>query len=220
MSQSERVQIYIDGGNFYHLVLKKLKINELNFSFENFALFLANGRMITGKRYYVGTVREREGDPKTKVAMSRQTKFFTVMSSRQWIINTSKLRTRLEKIVIDERVKDYKELLNKGVQYIEFERTREKGIDVKLATDLIVGALDNQYDTAVVVSSDADLVPAIDWVRHRGKKRVEYVGFSLIGQDQADITRPLQTMISKTDIQRILTASDVKPFILGSKVLL
>ena len=60
MAKSERVHIYVDGGNFYHLVLKKLNIRELDFSFEKFVHFLANGRTLTGKRYYVGTVKERE----------------------------------------------------------------------------------------------------------------------------------------------------------------
>jgi uncharacterized LabA/DUF88 family protein len=223
MPQLERVQIYIDGGNFYHLALKKLNIRELDFSFEKFCYYLANGRIVTGKRYYVGTVREREGDLKTREAMSRQTKLFTVLNSNQWSVNTSKLRTRLEKIVIDDRVKGYQELRKKGVHLIEFERTREKGIDVKLATDLIVGAIDNKYDTAVVVSSDADLVPAIDWVRHRQKKKIEYVGFSILGQSgnylRDESTRPLQTMISKTDIQRILAESDLRPFILETNTL-
>jgi len=40
-----------------------------------FADFLANGRTITGKRFYVGTVREQIGNPRSKKAMSNQTKF-------------------------------------------------------------------------------------------------------------------------------------------------
>ena len=104
------------------------------------------------------------------------------------------------------------ELLKKGVREVEFERTREKGIDVKLATDLIVGAVDNKYDTAIVVSSDGDLVPAIDWVRLRQNKKVEYVGFSIPGKNKDD-TRPSQTLITHTNIQRILVVSDLKPFI-------
>ena len=136
-----------------------------------------------------------------------------MLKSYGWEIKTSKLRTRIEKIVIDARVKNYTELRRQGVREIEFERTREKGIDVKLATDLIVGAVDNQYDTAIVVSSDADLVPAIDWIRYRMKKKVEYIGFSLLDKmDVRNSTRPLQTMISKSDIQRILVESDLKSF--------
>lgn len=78
---------------------------------------------------------------------------------------------------------------------------------------MVVGAVDNQYDTAVIVSSDADLVPAIDWIRYRMKKKVEYVGFSLVDNiHPEEVTMPLQTMISKSDIQRILVASDLKKF--------
>ncbi len=56
-------------------------------------------------------------------------------------------------------------------------KIREKGTDVKIAVDLIVGAVDDLYDTAILVSSDTDIIPAIKYVRYKGKK-VEYVGFS------------------------------------------
>lgn len=208
-----RVHLYLDGGNFHHLVLKRLRVRELDFSFDQFANFLANGRVVTGKRFYVGTVRERVGDLKSREIMARQTKLFTVLHLQGWEIKTSKLRTRFEHVVIDERVKGYQGLRQKGVDKIEYERTREKGIDVKLATDLIVGAVDNQYDIAIIVSSDADLVPAIDWIRYRMKKKVEYIGFSLADSSRLEeVTRPLQTMITKSDIQRILVASDLKQF--------
>lgn len=216
MLSAERVHIYIDGGNFHHLVLKKLNLQELDFSFENFANFLANGRNIAkyGKHFYVGTVREVPGNMKSVEAMSRQTKLFSSLLSGGWQIKTSKLRKRMEKIVIDSRVMGYHDLLKKGVRQIEFIRMREKGIDVKLATDLIVGAVDNQYDTAIVVSSDGDLIPAIDWTRHRGEKKVEYIGFSLTDESPLkDDTRPSLAMISRTDIQRILVKTDLQPFI-------
>ena len=212
----ERVCVFIDGGNFHHLVLKKLGIQELDFAFDKFALFLANGRKVVdlGKRFYVGTVREIEGSLRSKEAMAKQTRLFTLLKNDSWEVKTSKLRMRRERLIIDDRVIGYQNLLEKGVKQIEFFRTREKGIDVKLATDLIVGAVDNQYDTAILVSSDGDLIPAVDWVRYRQKKRVEYVGFSIEDrEDQSQSTRPLQSMISRSDIQRILVASDIKPFV-------
>jgi len=214
--KKERVQIFIDGGNFYHLVLKKFGIGENDFSFDDFVNFLANGREIVsmGKRFYVGTVREQVGNPRSKKAMSKQTKLFTTLKTTGWEIKTSKLRTRIERIRIDGRVVNHEELRRKGVSEIEIRTTREKGIDVKLATDLIVGAVDDRYDTAIIVSSDSDLVPAIDWIRIKRNKKVEYIGFSIIDEkDERNATRPLQTMISRTDIQRILVESDLKDFI-------
>lgn len=223
MKNKERVQIFIDGGNFHYLVLKKISAQELDFLFDDFANFLVNGRALTeeGKRFYVGTVRERPNSPRSKEAMSKQTKLFAVLKSTKWAIKTSKLRSRTERVIIDERVKDYKNLRQKGIYQIEFERTREKGIDVKLATDLIVGALDNKYDTAIVVSSDADLTPAMDWVRKRTKKRIEYVGFSIIDKMKPDNnTKPLETMFRYSDIQRVLVESDLKNFIKPQQKLL
>ena len=216
MPDKERIQIFIDGGNFHHLVLKKLRVEEQNFSFEKFAEFLANGRMTAerGKRFYVGTVRERPDDERSKTAMSKQTAFFNVLKLTRWEIKTSKLRTRIERIVVDDRIVAYRELLKKGVKEIVFYRTREKGIDVKLATDLIVGAVDDQYDTAVVVSSDGDLIPAIDWIRKRQGKKVEYIGFSIIDQvDRRNDTKAAQGLITNSDIHRILIASDLQQFI-------
>ena len=215
MADLERVTIFIDGGNFHHLVLKKLNIQELDFDFDSFADFLINGRKILNegsKRFYVGSVREKEGDLRSKQVMSKQTKLFTILKQAGWEIKTSKLRRRMEKVIIDDRVVDYKSLKQKGIHQIEMERIREKGIDVKLAVDLIVGAIDNKYDTAIIVSSDSDLTPAMDWVRKRTKKKIEYIGFSIINKSGENNTKPLETMFHYSDIQRSLVESDIYKF--------
>jgi len=101
MEKKERVQIFIDGGNFHHLVLKKLNIKELDFSFEKFIDFLVGDREITefGKRFYIGTVREKKGDEYSREAMSKQTALLNTLEAESWQIKTSKLRNRLEKII-------------------------------------------------------------------------------------------------------------------------
>jgi len=102
----EKVQIFIDSGNFYHLVLKKLGLKEVDFNFDEFAIFLANSRKImeNGKRFYIGTVREKQDGHESKKAMENQTKLFSdLINSGNWVIKTSKLRTRNEKIIIDDR---------------------------------------------------------------------------------------------------------------------
>jgi uncharacterized LabA/DUF88 family protein len=213
----ERVQIFIDGGNFYHLTLKKMGFAETEFDFEMFAQHIADGRQIveSGKRYYVGTVREQEGDLHSKNNMARQTTLFSYLIKNQWQLKTSKLRTREEKLKIDSRVQDYESLRKKGVEEIRYIKNREKGIDVKLVVDLFIGALDDRYDTAVIVSSDTDLVPAIDSIRMRFKKKIEYVGFSIEDQkDRKNDTKPTLSLISKTDIQRTLVESDLRAFII------
>jgi len=213
----DRVDILIDGSNFYYLALKKLGLRATDFDFEKFANFLADGRTIAekGKRFYTGTVREKEGDIRTKKAMAEQTSLFTFLDKNHWEIKKSKLKTRIEEISIDNRVIDYEKILKAGIEKIIVERLREKGVDVKLATDLIVGAVDNQYDTAIMVSSDSDLIPAIDWVRLRAKKKIEYIGFSIPDDTnpKKSTTEPLLSLIKKTAVKRILVKSDLVEFI-------
>ena len=178
---TERVEILIDGGNFYHIALKRLGCHDNDFDFEKFAKYLAGEHrniIPFGKRYYIGTVREKQDNHETTKAMSSQTNLFNRLEAMDWSIKTSKLRTRIDTIRIDDRVNNYHDILNKGITQITFQRSREKGIDVKLATDLLVGAFDNKYDTAIIVSSDTDLIPVIDIIRKKLGKKVEYIGFS------------------------------------------
>ncbi len=44
---------------------------------------------------------------------------------------------------------------------VAWDHGREKGIDVLLALAMVLGAVNDEYDVAVVVSGDTDLVPAI-----------------------------------------------------------
>ena len=48
----------------------------------------------------------------------------------------------------------------------------EKGVDVKLVVDLMKNAFENKFDKAILVSNDADFVPAIEEVQTLGKKVV------------------------------------------------
>lgn len=68
-----------------------------------------------------------------------------------------------------------------------------------MAVDLVVGAADDLYDTAIVVSSDTDLIPATQYVRYRSK-RIEYVGFS---------HAPSLGMQKHADFSILLTPQDI-----------
>jgi len=51
--------------------------------------------------------------------------------------------------------------------------TIEKGVDTAIATDMIRLAWAGAYDVAVLVSSDADLVPAVQFLESKGVKVVQ-----------------------------------------------
>jgi len=45
----------------------------------------------------------------------------------------------------------------------------EKGIDASLSTDLLWYAFQNAYDKAILITGDADFIPAVQRVRLLGK---------------------------------------------------
>lgn len=60
------------------------------------------------------------------------------------------------------------------------EATEEKGVDTLIATDMIRLAWEDAYDLAVLATSDADLVPAVEFLGNRGR-RVIQAGFPPLG---------------------------------------
>jgi uncharacterized LabA/DUF88 family protein len=122
------------------------------FDFKAFADFLIGDRECISKRYYTGVFRNVDNSPKTQELIRGQQKFLSEIEKNGFTVKRGRI------------------MYDGG-------RVREKGTDVKIATDLIVGAVDNLYDTAILVSSDTDLIPAIQYVKYQ-KKKIEYVGFS------------------------------------------
>lgn len=48
--------------------------------------------------------------------------------------------------------------------------TEEKGVDTRLAADMIRLAWEDNYDAAVLVSSDRDFVPVAEFLETKGRK--------------------------------------------------
>lgn len=52
----------------------------------------------------------------------------------------------------------------------------EKGVDVQIAVDIVRGSIKNEFDKCYLISSDTDLLPAIQTAKDE-KKEIIYVGF-------------------------------------------
>ncbi|MBU0476771.1 NYN domain-containing protein [Patescibacteria group bacterium] len=186
MNQREKVAVYIDGSNFYNY-LKDREISfpkGVKFNFKEFVNFLVGGkRELVSKRYYTGVFRNFDGTDKSKDLVRGQQKFFSRLENDSFIIKRGRIMP-IGKVF------------------------KEKGIDVKIAVDLIVGAIDDLYGTAILVSSDTDLIPAIRYIKYKNK-RIEYVGFahapSLGIQKYANLSRLLlQEDIEKFKEKKLL----------------
>ena len=180
---SKRVAVYIDWSNFYNKMKSpELQIeNLINFNFRGLAEWLVTGRDIVSCRYYVGVVRAEENNAKGQQLRKEQQKLFAHLTSpsQNFVVKRGYLMN------------------NDGVYH-------EKGVDVKLAVDLLVGAYDNLYDVAILISSDTDLIPAIKKVKHLGK-RVEYIGFSF---------KPSIALTACANSTRLLVKDDLSQFMI------
>jgi len=85
----------------------------------------------------------------------------------------------------------------------------EKGIDVALAIDLVRLAMTGEYDAAVVVSSDTDLLPAIETVFALRLAHVEVATWAGASRLRfADTQLPWCHHISETEYRTVLDPSD------------
>jgi uncharacterized LabA/DUF88 family protein len=63
-------------------------------------------------------------------------------------------------------------------------RSREKGVDTAIVTDLLSLAWEGAFDVAVLVSSDADMIPCVERLQEKGLKVVN-AAWPVRGQDLA-----------------------------------
>lgn len=176
--RKEKVAVYIDGSNAYNK-LKRLGLpdEDKRFDFSAFVSHVVGERQFVSKRYYVGIVRNHDGSEKSEKLVRKQQQFLETLRAAGFEIKQGKI------------------MYDGG-------RIREKGVDVKLAIDLVIGAADNLYDTAIVISSDTDLIPAIKYARYK-RKNVEYAGFAGV---------PSLGMIKECNSQRLFAKEDLVPF--------
>lgn len=175
----EKVVVYIDGNNFYkYLKDKQISFPKgVKFDFIKFIDFLVGGRQLVSKRYYIGIAKNFDNSEKSKEIVAGQQKFLGELQKMAFVIK-------------------------KGKVIYDSGKIREKGVDVKISVDLVVGAVDNIFDTAIIVSSDTDLIPAIKYVKFKGKN-IEYIGFSHF---------PSLGIQKNVSLSRLLTPQDIDGF--------
>lgn len=181
---TKRVAVFVDGSNLY-FKLKSLGIKNLSrFNYRGLIDWLSRKRKIVAINYYIGVVRAKANDEKGQKLRKAQINLFNFLRSKK------------------QGIKIHKGYLmqNDGVWH-------EKGVDVKIAVDLLVGAYEDLYDEAIILSSDTDLIPAMEKVKSLGKK-IEYIGFG---------HEPALAMQTFAGISRLLIKDELEPFINKSK---
>ena len=133
--------VFIDGSNLYHSL--KNSFGTASIDIEKFCNKLVEKNNLIRIFYYTAPLNQID-NPK---AYSEQQKFLSKLSQ---IKRITIFLGRLEKRPDNHKV--------------------EKGVDVKLAVDLLINSFENKFDVAYIVSNDSDFVSAITEVQNMGKK--------------------------------------------------
>lgn len=180
MSQNKKERIFVafDGSNFYHRLKESplgLK-NLLEFNFADFVDKLVGERNLVQTVYYVGAIRTEKRNSKSFELFRQQIKLFGCLTRQKIKISRGYI--------------------------LRSDGYHEKGVDVQIAVDLLIGAYENLWDTTILLSSDTDLLPALRKVHELGKN-IEYVGFS---------HNPSFAMIRHATLSKLLSQDDLLPF--------
>ena len=144
--------VFIDGSNFY-FKLKQLsgglgrKVNLLDFDFRPLRLAGCAAATYRGA-LLIGAVKQ-DGSEKAQ----------PMYADQQRLLSTRRKASRRSRPPHSPSRSDL----------------HEKGVDVRLAVEMIRLAREDRYDQAYFLSSDTDLVPAVEEVQSFGKT-VQYVG--------------------------------------------
>ena len=136
----KRVMIFIDGSNFYHAL--KAKIGSAHVDFAHLVTKLVGpDRELARVYYYNAPVNAQEVPEQHR----RQQAFFGAL----------------------KRIPYFEVKLGRLVR--RASGMQEKGVDVRLATDMVAMGLRDRYDVAVLVSGDGDFADAVQVVKDAGK---------------------------------------------------
>lgn len=152
----DRAFVFIDGNNFY-FKLKELssqiegRFSLLRFNFFQFSGWLVKPNTLVEVRYYIGAIKRQRGNEKSEKMYADQQKLLAKLQQQHIAVTLGQLIQHPDRSI------------------------HEKGVDVRLAVEMIRFARENKYDIAYLLSSDTDLVPAVEEVKSLAKK-VHYVG--------------------------------------------
>jgi len=142
--KKERISIFIDGNNLYHS-LNRIKAGKIDYG--KLIKELIGERMLITAFYYIAPLD------------------ITSNEERYW--KHQKFLAELEKIP------GFKIVLCTLRKYSKPDGTfgfEVKGDDVYLANDMLVGAYENLYDAAILISGDEDFIPIVNTLKKLGKK--------------------------------------------------
>lgn len=195
--------LFIDGENFKKKICEVLiQENKLTkeqtsqikwdgYDFKGLLNKVLQGINIDEVNFYFGKISEHKD---------------TLLKSRELIEKNRILKKHLEnfgyKMIIAGRVRGFAQIIN-GKPFLLF---KEKGVDVRMAVDLITLVCDKELEIAIIGSSDSDLQPAIREIVKRGTNCI-YLGFENNPNKGISYTTNRTILIRNSEVLEFLPAT-------------
>lgn len=145
---------YIDGFNLYNGSLKGTSYKWLDFS-TLFRNLLPNAQ-IHRIRYFTALVKATPNDPQKR--QRQQIYIRAIKTIPNLSVHLGRFQTNTKRLPLARPPIS-------GSRMVDVMRTEEKGSDVNLASYMLLDGFRKEYEQAVIVSNDADLVTPIKIVR-------------------------------------------------------
>lgn len=159
---------YIDGFNLYYGSLKTRYPQYRWLDIQALCENLVPNQRVNRVHYFTALLSNTAND--ALVELRQQTHLRALATLPKVEIHYGKFETRRRRMPLWEPVRNVN-----APQMVWVSRTEEKRSDVNLATYLLIDACYDDFDEAVVISNDSDLVEPITAVRDRFHKRIGVV---------------------------------------------
>ena len=166
--KKKKTILYIDGQNF----LGKLKdvFKSYGTSYPVWSTYNFRGLLdgvledikIDERNIYFATIHAHPATPAKSIELKKEMRRLKTWMGKQGF-----------QYIKAGNVRAYQGKSFKGEKTLSF---REKGVDVKMAIDMVVAACDKKVSTIILASSDSDYQPAVKEVTNRGVECI-YLGF-------------------------------------------
>ena len=186
--------IYIDGFNLYYGSLKSRYSQYKWLDIQSLSESLLPGRQVKRVRYFTARVKNSSYDPDIE---RRQRTYLRALETLPKVeIHYGHFTKRRVRMPLANP-------LSTGSATVEVIRTEEKRSDVNIATHLMLDACDRDFDEAVVISNDSDLVEPIRAVRERFSLRIGVINPGILKNQSYHLRRAADWTYSTINLRHL-----------------
>lgn len=207
MVEKKRVYAYYDGSNFYHLCKNNYGITKIYFHHMTNQLIDLNEEGLVKIKYFNAPVNQLESpsnyaSQQRFFSQLRKTPFLDLILGRLVKRKINQINIFCEKCGY-QKVKEVNcPLCGKKIDLDKTYKSLEKGVDVGLAINLLLDALNDKYDVALLFSGDADFCPAVRYIIKNLNKEIIFCYFPTPKTDELIQSCSENRLITKEMVEK------------------